>query len=62
MNKSFARTSSFLTSSPWTLVSPVIPCNLANPAFRTEDEIALIDVVKALIKSVKIPVAPGYLR
>ena len=41
MNRSFANTSSFFTSSPWTLVFPAAPNRLEIPALLTAVETAL---------------------
>ena len=41
MNRSLANTSSFFTSSPWTLVFPAAPNRLEIPALLTAVETAL---------------------
>ena len=60
MNNSLERTSSFLTASPWTLMSPAAPKRLEMPARRTAALMALTADWILVSNCERLPTAVGY--
>ena len=62
MMSALANSSSFCTSSPWTLVRPVRPITSARPALLTSRAMILAAMLRSVSKPVNSPVASGCCR